>query len=153
TNQRAVPRMGPAAALDSDMNEPQAAQNVDLSWTRSDFPILGRQVHGKPLVFLDSAASSQKPRQVVEAMSEYYYNHHANVLRGAYLLSMEATDMFEEARHKIARFINAPASCSLVLLRSTTEAINLVAHGWGRSNLRPGDEIIVSHAEHHANLV
>jgi cysteine desulfurase/selenocysteine lyase len=125
----------------------------DLAWTRADFPILNRTVHGKPLIFLDSAASSQKPRQVVEAMSDYYYHHHANVHRGAYLLSTEATGMYEAARRKVATFLNAPSADSVIFLRNTTEALNLVAWSWARANLQAGDEIIISVAEHHANLV
>jgi cysteine desulfurase/selenocysteine lyase len=110
-------------------------------------------IAGNPLVYFDNAASSQRPRQVVEAMSHYYYNNHANVHRGAHTMSVEATDMYETARHKVAAFINAPDPASVIFTRNTTEAINLVANSWARSNLQPGDEIIVSHAEHHANLV
>ncbi len=120
---------------------------------RQDFPILSRQIHGKPLIYLDNAASSHKPRQVIEAMVTYYYQHHANVHRGAHTLSVEATELYEEARRKVARFINAPSPESLVFTRNTTEAINLVAQSWGRRNLTDGDEIIVSEAEHHANLI
>lgn len=126
---------------------------TELSHTRSDFPILERSLDGKPLIFLDSAASSQKPRQVVEAMSEYYYRHHANVHRGAYRLSREATDMFEAVRDRLAAFIGAGAADTLLFTRNTTEAINLAARCWGQANLKPGDEIIVTVAEHHANLV
>ncbi len=120
---------------------------------RQDFPILSRKIHGKPLIYFDNAASSQRPKQVVEAMSNYYYQHHANVHRGAHTLSVEATEMYEEARRKVARFINAPAAESVVFTRNTTEAINLIANSYGRKNLRPGDEIIICHAEHHANIV
>jgi cysteine desulfurase/selenocysteine lyase len=143
------PRTSQTAEVSGRADSPAA----DLSWTRRDFPILNRQVNGKPLIFLDSAASSQKPRQMVEAMSDYYYNHHANVHRGAYLLSTEATGMYCAAREKVARFLNAPDSDSVVFVRNTTEAINLIAYSWGRANLQAGDEIIVSIAEHHANLV
>jgi cysteine desulfurase / selenocysteine lyase len=125
----------------------------DAARLRADFPILERTVHGKPLVFLDNAASSQKPRAVVEAMTDYYYNHHANVHRGAHTLSAEATDLYEEARRKVARFLGAPSEESVVFTRNTTEAINLVAYSWAKHNLQPGDEIVISHAEHHANLV
>ena len=110
-------------------------------------------MNGKPLIYLDNAASSQKPRQVIEAMTDYYYRHHANVHRGAYTLSAEATEMFEEARKKVARFINAPNHESVVFTRNTTEGLNLLAQSWGGSNLGEGDEIVVSIAEHHANLV
>lgn len=120
---------------------------------RRDFPILSRQIHGKPLIYFDNAASSQKPRQVIEAMTAYYYEHHANVHRGAHALSVEATELYEGARRKVARFINAPTPESVVFTRNTTEALNLVAQSWGRANLAAGDEIVVSEAEHHANLV
>ena len=126
---------------------------LDVAAIRADFEILGREVNGRPLVYLDSAASSQKPRQVVEAMAEYYRRHHANVHRGAHTLSVEATDLYEEARRKLAAFIGAPDPDSVVFTRNATEAINLVAASWGRANLEPGDEIVLSHAEHHANIV
>lgn len=130
-----------------------APGTADLGYTRQDFPILSRSFGGKPLIFLDSAASSQKPRQVVEAMSEYYYLHHANVHRAAYGLSREATAMFESVRERLAAFLGASSPDSLIFTRNTTEAINLAARSWGLSNLNPGDEIIVTVAEHHANLV
>ena len=126
---------------------------LDVERLRNDFPILEREVNGHPLVYLDNAASSQKPRQVVEAMVDYYYRHHANVHRGAHTLAVEASDLYEGARHKLARFINAPDPASVIFTRNTTEAINLVADSWARHNLNPGDEIIVGVAEHHANLV
>ncbi|MEM6431592.1 MAG: cysteine desulfurase [Deinococcota bacterium] len=128
-------------------------KTIDVQHIRQDFPVLRRDIAGKPLIYLDNAASSQRPRQVVEAMDDYYYNHHANVHRGVHTLSTEATDMYEAARHRLARFINAPDPASVVFTRNTTEAINLVANSWGRANLGPGDEIIVSVAEHHCNLV
>lgn len=120
---------------------------------RQDFPILTRTVHGKPLVYLDSAASSQRPQRVLDAMNDYYRRHHANVHRGAHTLSVEATELYEAAREKVARFINAPSAASLVFTRNATEALNLVAQAWGGKNLKPGDEIVLSEAEHHANLV
>jgi len=126
---------------------------IDVGSVRRDFPVLSREVNGVPLVYLDSAASSQKPRQVIEAMSDYYSHHHSNVHRGAHRLSVEATDMYEEARRKVAAFIGAPTSDSLVFTRNTTEAINLVAGSWGRASLAAGDEVVLTHAEHHANLV
>jgi cysteine desulfurase/selenocysteine lyase len=126
---------------------------LDVAALRSDFPILQREVNGKPLVYLDNAASSQKPRQVVEAMVDYYYHHHANVHRGAHTLAVEASELFEAARGKVARFLNAPDPASVIFTRNTTEAINLVADSWGRHNLGPGDEVVIGVAEHHANLV
>ncbi len=135
------------------MNTAAPLQAASLAFTRQDFPILGRSMGDWPLIFLDSAASSQKPRQVVEAMSEYYYLHHANVHRGAYRLSREATAMFESVRERLAAFLGAPTADSVIFTRNTTEAINLAAKAWGLPNLEPGDEIIVTVAEHHANLV
>lgn len=126
---------------------------LDVAGLRADFPVLERTVNGRPLVFLDSAASSQKPRQVVEAMGDYYYRHHANVHRGAHVLSVEATAMYEEARAEVAAFVGAADPRGLVFVRNTTEAINLVAASWGRENLGPGDEVVVTVAEHHANIV
>src|SRR5690606_8963631 len=126
---------------------------IDTARLRADFPVLEREVNGRPLVYLDSAASSQKPRQVVEAMSDYYYRHHANVHRGAHSLSVEATTMYEDARAEVAAFVGAPDARGLVFVRNATEAVNLVAASWGRANLGPGDEVVVTVAEHHANLV
>lgn len=126
---------------------------LDPAALRTDFPILQRQVNGRPLVYLDNAASSQKPRQVVEAMTDYYYNSHANVHRGAHALAVEASDLYEGARVKVARFLNAPDPASVVFTRNSTEAINLVAYSWARHNLQEGDELLVGVAEHHANLV
>ena len=127
--------------------------DVDVESVRHDFPVLAREVNGVGLVYLDSGASSQKPRQVIEAMSDYYFHHHSNVHRGAHQLSVEATEMYEGARRTVADFIGAPNPASLVFTRNTTEAINLVAASWGRTNLAAGDEIVLTHAEHHANLV
>jgi cysteine desulfurase / selenocysteine lyase len=126
---------------------------LDARALRRDFPILERTVHGRPLIYLDNAASSQKPRQVVEAMVAYYYNHHANVHRGAHTLSTEATDAYEAARTSVARFVHAPEARSVVFTRNTTEALNLFVSSWGGAHLREGDEVVVTVAEHHANLV
>src|SRR5690606_15947139 len=109
--------------------------DVDVESVRHDFPVLAREVNGVGLVYLDSGASSQKPRQVIEAMSDYYFHHHSNVHRGAHQLSVEATEMYEGARRTVAGFIGAPNPASLVFTRNTTEAINLVAASWGRTNL------------------
>ena len=125
----------------------------DIGAVRADFPVLARQVNGQPLVFLDSAASSQKPLQVITAISDYYQHHHANVHRGIYRLSEEATAAFEGARERVARFIHAPSRQEVIFTRNATESINLVAQSWGRANLRPGDEILLTEMEHHANLV
>ncbi len=129
------------------------AQGLDVERIRGDFPILEREVNGQRLVYLDSGASSHKPRQVVESLVDYYYNHHSNVHRGAHQLSVEATAAYEAARARVGAFIGAPSADSLVFTRNATEAINLVAASWGKANLQEGDEVIVSHAEHHANLV
>jgi cysteine desulfurase/selenocysteine lyase len=120
---------------------------------RADFPILSRTVHGKPLVYLDSAATSQKPRQVIEAIAEYYSKHNANVHRGIHALGDEATELFEQARATVARFINARDPREVVFVRNTTEAINLVARAYGGRVLGPGDEVWTSAVEHHSNLV
>ncbi len=119
---------------------------------RGDFPILDRKVHGKPLVYLDNSATSQKPRAVLDALEDYYTRLNANVHRGLHTLSEEATNAYEAARERVARFINAPAR-SLVFVRNTTEGINLVASAWGRKNVGAGDEILLSVMEHHSNIV
>ncbi len=120
---------------------------------RGDFPILSRLVHGKPLVYLDSTASSQKPVAVIEAMSQYYETTHANVHRGVYEISEEATAKMERARVKVARFINARQSKQVIFTRNTTESINLVAYSWGYANIKAGDLIVLTGMEHHSNLV
>ena len=119
---------------------------------RNDFPILGRRVHGKPLVYLDNSATSQKPRVVIDALRDYYTRLNANVHRGLHTLSEEATNAYEDARERVSGFINAPAR-NLVFVRNTTEGINLVASAWGRKNVRVGDEILLSVMEHHSNIV
>ncbi len=126
---------------------------LDVKAVRKDFPILSREVYGKPLVYLDNAATSQKPAQVIQALVDYYESYNSNIHRGVHALSMEATDRYEEARSKFARFIGAPSTTGVVLVRNTTEAINLVAQTWARRNLGPGDEILTTHMEHHSNLV
>ena len=126
---------------------------LDVTKIRQDFPILQRRVHDKPLVFLDSAASSQKPTCVIDAMNDYYRTTHANVHRGVHTLSEEATALYEGARKKIAKFINAKSSREIIYTRNTTESINLVAFTWGRTNLKVGDEILLTESEHHSNIV
>ena len=125
----------------------------DVKKIREDFPILSRELYGKPLVYLDNAATSQKPRQVIDALTDYYTNYNANVHRGVHTLSQEATDLYEGARTKVARFINAAEPEEIVWTRNTTESINLVAHTWAKANIRAGDEIVVTPMEHHSNLV
>ncbi len=122
--------------------------------TKGDFPIFGKwKSKGKPLVYLDSAATTQKPAEVIAALDDYYENFNANVHRGAYELSQIATDMYEEARAKVGRFINAARPESIVFTRNATESLNLVAYAWGLNNLHEGDEVILSEMEHHSNLV
>lgn len=126
---------------------------IDAAAIRKDFPVLDRKINGRRLVYLDSAASSQKPRAVIEAMGRFFERHNANVHRGIYVLSEEATELYEEARRKTARFINAPEPETVIFTKNATEAINLVAYSWARHNLQPGDEIVTSPIEHHSNLV
>jgi cysteine desulfurase/selenocysteine lyase len=125
----------------------------DLSALRADFPILSRRVNGHPLVYLDSAATTHKPVQVLEAMDDFYRRHNANVHRGAYALAEEATDLYEAARTKVATFINAASPREVAFARGTTSAMNTVAYGWGLYHLRPGDRILLTTLEHHANIV
>ena len=126
---------------------------LDVNAIRKDFPILSRQVYGKPLVYLDNAATSQKPNSVIQALTEYYQGYNSNIHRGVHALSMEATDRYEEARRKCADFIGSPSVEGLILVRNTTEAINLVAQSWAQQNIGPGDEILTTDMEHHSNLV
>lgn len=127
--------------------------DFDPSLVRADFPILSRHVRGRPLVYLDSAASAQKPRQVIDAERRLYEEEYANVHRGVHWLSQTATERFEEARDAVRRFINAAADREVVFVRGGTEGINLVAQSWGRTNLKEGDRILISTLEHHANIV
>lgn len=121
--------------------------------SRSDFPILDQQVGGKPLIYLDSAATAQKPRQVIAALSAYYERDNANVHRGLHALSMRATEAFEHARARLARFIGAADPAEVVFTAGTTDSINLVAQSWAAANLRPGDVILLTEMEHHSNMV
>ncbi|MSO97643.1 MAG: cysteine desulfurase [Rhodospirillaceae bacterium] len=125
----------------------------DVVKVRADFPILARQVHGKPLVFLDSAASAQKPRAVLDTMTRTFETEYANVHRGAYYLSEKATTNYEAAREKVRAFINAKSAAEIVFTKGATEAINLVASSYGRLVLKPGDEIVLTALEHHSNIV
>jgi cysteine desulfurase/selenocysteine lyase len=134
-------------------NPAMLAPTYDVERVRAEFPILSQSVHGRPLVYLDSAASSQRPRAVLRAVEHYETTLHANVHRGVHTLSQLATDAYERARETVRRFINARSTREIVFVRGTTEAINLVANSWGRGNLRAGDEILITHLEHHANIV
>jgi cysteine desulfurase/selenocysteine lyase len=129
------------------------ASTLDVAAVRRDFPIIGREVKSKRLVYLDSASSSQKPQAVLDVMDDVYRTHYANIHRGVYAIAEQTTAEYEAARGKIARFINARESAEIVFTRNATEAINLVAYTWARANLREGDVIVLSHMEHHANVV
>ena len=129
------------------------SSDIDVDKVKADFPILDRPMNGKRLVFLDSAASSQKPTQVVDTMTHYYETSHANVHRGVYALAEEATALYEGTRDTIARFIGGSRASEIVYTKNVTEAINLVAQSWGRANLRAGDAVLLTEMEHHANLV
>jgi cysteine desulfurase/selenocysteine lyase len=131
----------------------RAAPTFDAERARADFPILAQQVHGKPLVFLDSAASAQKPRRVIDAISRFYATDYANIHRGVYQLSERATAQFEAAREKVRHFLNAAGAREVVFVRGTSEAINLVAQSYGRQRVGPGDEVLITAMEHHSNIV
>jgi len=142
----------PAEKVSTDRLD-ELARAIDIDRIRADFPILGLERKGKPLVYLDNAATSQTPRQVVDAIQDYYYTKNANVHRGVHYLSQVATDAYEGARKKIAKFIGTHVSCETVFTRGTTEAINLVAQTYGRKHIGKGDEILITHMEHHSNIV
>ena len=129
------------------------APALDVARVRADFPILQRVVNGKPLVYLDSAATSQKPQVVIDTVRDFYEQHNANAHRGIHTLGEEATERFEGARATVARFLGAPAPETIVFTRGTTESINMVSQGWGRKFLRAGDEILLTELEHHSNIV
>jgi cysteine desulfurase/selenocysteine lyase len=134
------------------MKEALAERRAGFPAIRKDFPILERKVHGKPLVYLDSTATTQKPVQVLDALERYYRTYNANIHRGVYQIAEEATAAYEESRAKVARFLNASPK-EIVFTRGTTESVNLVANAWGRSHLGPGDVILLTEMEHHSNLV
>jgi cysteine desulfurase/selenocysteine lyase len=135
------------------ISRPRSAPVFDVEAVRRDFPILAQRRHGKPLVFLDSAASAQKPQAVLDAIDDCYHRYYANVHRGVHWLSQQSTEAFEEARETARRFLNAPDVHEIVFVRGTTEAVNLVASSWGRRNVSSGDEVLISELEHHSNLV
>jgi cysteine desulfurase/selenocysteine lyase len=130
-----------------------AELKLDARVLRADFPILAQEINGKPLAYLDSAVTAQKPRQVLDAMTTFYETSYANVHRGVYTLAERATEAFEGAREKVARLVNAPSSRELIFTRNATEALNLVAYAWGLTNLGPGDVVVVTELEHHSNFV
>jgi len=138
------------------LNQPQPRQagGFDVARIRAEFPILTRLLaHGRPLVYLDNAATSQKPQAVIESVCGYYGCNNANIHRGVHTLSVEATQAYEAARRKMQRFLGAERPEEIVFVRSCTEAVNLVAQTWGRANVRPGDEVLITHMEHHSNIV
>src|SRR5215470_16866103 len=136
-------------------SEPQARTKrpFDIDAIRRDFPILHRQVNGKPLIYLDNAATSQKPQIVLDAISQYYEQENANIHRGVHYLSQLATGEFENARETVRRFLNAPESREIIFVRGTTEGINLVAQTYGRRHVGAGDEVLITAMEHHSNIV
>lgn len=136
-----------------DATTDTGALAYDVEAIRADFPILARQVHGKPLVYLDNGASAQKPRQVIDAVTHAYANEYSNVHRGLHFLSNATTDAYEGARAKVKTFLNASSADEIVFTKSATEAINTVAYGWGVPNIGEGDEIVISIMEHHSNIV
>ncbi|MGZ4289183.1 MAG: cysteine desulfurase [Gaiellaceae bacterium] len=129
------------------------ATKLDVTRLRADFPVFDELVNGKPVAFLDSAASAQKPRQVLDAMREFYAHSYANVHRGVYTLAERATAGYEGAREKVRAFVNAPSNREVIFTRSATEALNLVAYAWGLDNLGPGDVVVITELEHHSNFV
>ena len=131
----------------------RADTKLDARALRADFAILAQEINGKPLAYLDSAVTAQKPRQMLEAMAQFYETSYANVHRGVYALAERATEGFEGAREKVARFVNAPSSREVIFTRNATEALNLVAYAWGLTNLGPGDLVVVTELEHHSNFV
>ena len=129
------------------------AHDVDWAAVREDFPILRREIDGAPIVYLDSGNTSQKPRQVLEAMDEFQRTSYAPINRSAYRLAAEATDRYEGARAAVARFVNAPSSDEVVFTKNATESLNLITTSWGGANLRASDAVVLTHMEHHANIV
>ena len=149
-------KIEPATAtstLDGSAVATAVGNSLDVQKIREDFPILTRRVHGKPLVYFDTAASAQRPLAVIEAIDHFYRLHNANVHRGVHQLSQEATDLYEAARRSLARFINAGSEREVIFTRGTTESINLVAQSFLRPRVGPGDEILITHMEHHSNIV
>ncbi len=140
-------------AAAEDTREAAARPAYDLDRVRADFPILAQKVHGRPLVYLDNAASTQKPRTVLNAIAACYGESYANVERGVHTLSQASTAARERARETVRRFLNAPSAEEVVFVRGTTEAINLVAASWGRRHVGPGDEVLITELEHHSNIV
>ncbi|MFI6996195.1 family 2A encapsulin nanocompartment cargo protein cysteine desulfurase [Nocardia sp. NPDC050175] len=144
---------GPAASIPASYRVPDAHPPFDVHAVRNDFPILREQVNGYPLVWFDNAATTQKPRSVIERLAHFYEHENSNIHRAAHELAARSTDAYEQARDIVARFIGASSAEEIIFVRGATEGINLIAQTWGRKNIRAGDEIIISHLEHHANIV
>ncbi|MGI8892780.1 MAG: aminotransferase class V-fold PLP-dependent enzyme [Bacteroidia bacterium] len=138
---------------DGDVIAKEGTQIFDVQKIRQDFPLLSRQVYNKNLIYLDNAATSQKPQQVIDTIIDYYTLRNSNIHRGVHALAAEATEAYENSREKVREFINAKHSHEIIFTRGTTESINLVAYSWGRKNIKEGDEIIISEMEHHSNIV
>ena len=137
----------------TENSDSSGATRFNVAAIRSDFPILRETIHGKPLVYLDNAASTQKPEVVIDALEHYYSHNNSNVHRGVHTLSMRATKMFEDARESVRDFLNASDTREIIFVRGTTEAVNLVAQSYGRTNVGEGDEVLISEMEHHSNIV
>ncbi len=135
------------------MKQDNMHETFDVERIRSDFPILSTKMNGKPLVYLDNAATSQKPNQVIESISNYYRTYNANIHRGIYAIAVEATDAYVDSKVKLAKLVNAKGMEEIIYTRNTTEAINIVALGWGGANIKQGDHILITQMEHHSNLV
>jgi len=140
-------------SIDNTAAKVQAATFSDIAAIRAEFPVLSEKIHGKPLVYLDNAATAQKPLRVIETLDRYYREYNSNIHRGVHTLSEKATSEYENARVKTRDFIHAASASEIIFTRGTTESINLVAQSYGRSSLKPGDEIIISEMEHHSNIV
>ena len=158
----AVPDLGwlTAASVAETGSEPSAHpaapdthEVFDVNAIRADFPILSETINGKPLIWFDNAATTQKPQAVIDRLAYFYAHENSNIHRAAHELAARATDAYEDAREAVRRFIGAPRTENIVFVRGTTEAINLVAYAWGGKHLGPGDEIVITHLEHHANIV
>jgi cysteine desulfurase / selenocysteine lyase len=143
----------PLAGTTEPVPGPGSPPTFDVAAIRRDFPVLAEKVNGHQLIWMDNAATTQKPRQVIDRLTYFYAHENSNIHRAAHELAARATQAYEDARAAVARFLGAPASDDIVFVRGTTEAINLVAQSWGRQNVRDGDEIVISHLEHHSNIV
>src|SRR5439155_7316869 len=145
--------MRTAVKIFAPLDREDELARFDVGRVRKDFPILRQKIHGKPLAYLDNAATTQKPQSVIDTLSRFYATENSNVHRGVHLLSQHATEEYEAARQKVNDFLHADQAREIVFVRGATEAINLVAQTYGRKQVEPGDEIVISHMEHHSNIV